>query len=65
MLSIENNFAGKLDYPSLINLFASKNARRAMFKWYLLINAMLNIFCDFDIQFVKFFIWDDLYLLKL
>ncbi|XP_057514940.1 uncharacterized protein LOC130796584 [Actinidia eriantha] len=32
MLSIENDFAGKLDYVSLIDLFASKNARRAMFK---------------------------------
>ena len=32
MLSIENDFAGKLDYANLIYLFAFKNARRAMFK---------------------------------
>ncbi|XP_058222957.1 uncharacterized protein LOC131332676 [Rhododendron vialii] len=32
MLSIENDFTAKLDYGSLIDLFASKNARRAMFK---------------------------------
>ncbi|KAI8523432.1 hypothetical protein RHMOL_Rhmol13G0073100 [Rhododendron molle] len=32
MLSIENDFAAKQDYSSLIDLFASKNARRAMFK---------------------------------
>ena len=32
ILFIENDFAGKLDYASLIDLFASKNARRAMFK---------------------------------
>lgn len=32
MLSIEKNIAEKLDYVSLINTFASKNARRAMFR---------------------------------
>lgn len=45
----------KLLYVSLIGLFASKNERIALFKWYLLIIAMLNNFCNFDIQiFVSF-----------
>ena len=51
MLSIKNNFVGKLDYASLIDVFVSKNTR-AMFKWYLLVNAMLGTLCDFDIQIV-------------
>ena len=59
MLSIENDFAGKLDYASLIDLFASKNARRAMFKWYLLVNVMLSTFCDSSKLLLSFFIWDD------
>jgi hypothetical protein len=32
MLSIENDFVRRLDYGSLIDTFASKNARRAVFK---------------------------------
>jgi phage terminase small subunit len=32
MLSIEKNIVEKLDYVSLINTFATKNARRAMFR---------------------------------
>ena len=32
ILSIENDFAEKLDYACLIYLFASKNTRRVMFK---------------------------------
>ena len=55
ILSIENNFSRKLDYTCLIDLFTSKIARRAMFKWYLLVNVILSSFCDFDIQIVKFF----------
>lgn len=32
LLSIENDFAKKLDYASTIDLFASKNPRRARIK---------------------------------
>ncbi|KAL7232194.1 hypothetical protein ACSBR2_010256 [Camellia fascicularis] len=32
LLSIENDFAKKLDYASMIDLFASKNVRRARIK---------------------------------
>ena len=33
LISIESDFLDKIDYEGLIDDFAEKNARRAIFKW--------------------------------